>query len=207
VSFEENQEGLAAILQKVGTNIENYLKFLPNTASTEQVRQERGSRVASKKYQYVILANPGNETELTEYRTDSKGNPLELGGLKEGFFLTARFATVPLLLHPLFQPGSRFRYLGTASDPLAHVIAFAQVPEFASVRSEYEPVPGPKVALYDQGLIWVDPASYQIIRIYKELLEPRTDVGLQKVTSDITFQRVSFKHGDLSFWLPSEVKS
>jgi hypothetical protein len=144
--------------------------------------------------------------DLTEYRTDSKGNPTQLSGLREGFFLTARFATVPLLLHPEFQSGSRFRYIGTTSEPVAHVIAFAQVPEVARIHQEYQPVPGPKVILHHQGLIWVDPASYQIIRMYTELLEPRTDVGLENVASDIRFQRVSFKNGYLSFWLPSEVK-
>jgi len=65
-------------------NVGNFLKRFPNTASSEQVRQERGSRFASSRYQYLMLVNSSN---ITEYRTDSKGKPADLGGVDKGFAL------------------------------------------------------------------------------------------------------------------------
>jgi len=199
---EEDQEELASLLEKVGRNVENFLKYFPNTASSEQVRQERGSLHTSSRYQYLILVDPSN---ITEYRTDSKGKPAGLGGLEQGFALTSGFAVLSLILHPSFQPESRFRYLGTTTDPVAHLIAFAQIPGTARISHVHwqSPILN-KVRLYYQGLVWVDPRSCQIIRMYAELLAPRQEVGLEWASLEIEFEQVSFKNGS-AFWLPHVV--
>lgn len=219
LKLAEDQSELAPLLEKVGKNVESFLKYFPNTASSEEVRQELQAparitgrsaepgfaRRTSNKYQYVIVTDPHNSTNLEEYRTNSKGAVIELSGLSQGFFLTSRFATVPLLLHPVHQPGSRFRYLGTTSEPKAQLIAFAQIPGMTKLYHQYWIIPAPKVSVYFQGLVWVDPASYQIVRMYTELLVPRKEIGLESEASEIDFEQVSFSGVSQVFWLPHEV--
>jgi len=122
-------------------------------------------------------------------------------------FLTSGFASVSLHFHPKHQFGCRFRYLGRQrSEPYAHVIAFAQKPGIADIVCTFttELRPAPARLLY-QGFAWVDPRSYQIVRMRLSLLAPRNDVFLAAATSDIRFGEVRFQSVTAAFWLPREV--
>ena len=204
----QGQGDLAQVLERVGKNVEDFLKYFPNTACSEEVRQEIQksdlSRKKSTKYQYVIVSVP-KSSSLEEYRTDSKGTLIEMGGLSQGFLLTSGFATFPLFLHPVHQGGSRFRYLGTTSEPKAILIAFAQIPGMAKLYHEHWAIPGPKVSIYFQGLIWVDPSTYHVVRMYAELLAPRREAGLDAEKAEVDYEPVSFKGVSQDFWLPREV--
>ena len=59
--------------------------------------------------------------------------------------------------------------------------------------------------LYYQGLAWVDPDTFQILRLRTDLLVPRTDIGLARQTSEIWFSEVRFQSVPRVFWLPREV--
>jgi hypothetical protein len=56
-----------------------------------------------------------------------------------------------------------------------------------------------------QGLVWIDPHSFEIVRMRTDLLAPRNDVGLAKQTSEIWFSEVKFNTVSHPFWLPCEV--
>jgi len=63
---------------------------------------------------------------------------------------------------------------------------------------------GIKILLY-QGLMWIDPETFQVLRMKSDLLAPRTDVWLDRQTTDIEFQEVRFPD-DQKLWLPREVR-
>ena len=206
----EDQQLLPSLLSKVGIRIEEFTNNFPNTTCSEAVLHEsvdpRGSiQKQSQKCRYVIVGYPHMVT-MDEYRTDRRGSEIKIRSQSDRLFLTSGYATLPLLLHPAHQSGSRFRYLGTTSDPKCHLIAFAQVPFMAKLHSQFTASPSMQVVLYNQGLIWVDQTSHQIVRMRTELLQPATQIGLEELSADLDFRPVAFEGSDQAFWLPYEVK-
>jgi hypothetical protein len=65
-------------------------------------------------------------------------------------------------------------------------------------------MPAPVPLLY-QGLVWLDPGNFEILRMRTDLLARRTDIGLTRQTSEIWFSEVRFQSVPQSFWLPREV--
>jgi len=209
----QSQEALSNILQKLGQNVELLFQHFPNTACKEIVYSTRlkndGSveEGLSQEFNYVILAKPGeNQEEFQEYRTDSKGHPISPTAMQGTSLLTEGFVSMPIHFLPKYQPQSRFLYLG--HDKLkkvnAIVIAFAQV--FGKAREVGAVnVGGQSALLLIQGEAWVDPKTFQILRMRTELLAPRPDVGLEQQTTDIEFGPVKFKDTAVTFWLPRQV--
>jgi hypothetical protein len=52
---------------------------------------------------------------------------------------------------------------------------------------------------------WIDPTNFQILRLRTDLLAPQSEIRLQKQTTEIHFQKVSFKEIATAFWVPQEV--
>jgi hypothetical protein len=213
LSFTDSQSELPALLQRVGDNVADFFRYFPNTASTEEVRQEvlgtDGRVLASgrTRYNYLMLASEGRGIGLDEYRSDSQGQEVKPRG--SGSFMLSYLCAWHLVhFHPLHQAESRFRLLGAASKPQAYVIAFAQRPEAARHVGQFDVEDpdwmGRDVFILVQGVVWVDPQSYQIVRAHTELLAPRYDVGLARDTTQIECAETRFPGIERSFWLPRE---
>jgi hypothetical protein len=56
-----------------------------------------------------------------------------------------------------------------------------------------------------QGLAWIDPTTFQIVRLRTELLTSQPKVRLERQTTEIHFKEVAFKHVAAAFWLPQQV--
>lgn len=209
-AFNLQQDKLPEVLEKLGKNVEAFHQHLPNTASTEEIRQEFHSPAAARKettrYQYLIVGNPKNTTSFDEYRTNETNVRVALSGAEKGFLLTSGFAALPLFFHPGNQAGMRFRYVGMTSKPTAFLVAFAQIPGITKLTHGFKPNPWTQVTVHFQGLIWVDANRYQILRIHTELLEVPEAIGLQRESSDIDFAAVSFPGAPQAYWLPREVR-
>jgi hypothetical protein len=211
----ESQEELAAILQKVGEKVKAFFRDFPSTASVEEIRQERLYFYAIKEerqdqtFQYLMLARPENAPTvgLKEYRSDSTGKVVEPRAMLEiSSVITKRFASSPIYFHPLHQAGSAFRYLGQQllEGRETYVVAFAQ--RLETTRLEAWASDGVKaVRVLAQGVDWIDPTTYQIIRMRTDLLAPRPDIDLERQTTEIRFAEVHFKALPAAFWLPHEV--
>jgi hypothetical protein len=131
---------------------------------------------------------------------DDKNRPIKFAQLAE-YVVTSGFASQCVFLHPSHQYGSRFRYLGKL--PSAQVIAFAQKPDagdFLSFINGTEPTP---VLL--RGLVWIDPVTYQIVRMRTDLLEPDMRNGVARQTTESWFSEVRFDRVHQAFWLPRQV--
>jgi VWFA-related protein len=211
LEFEENQQELNSLLAKVGERVAAFFHDLPNIVSREQVRRERlGSdgRVTdsvTQSFNYsVSIDRIGNPEES---RTGSGGRTIPPERMLVYSFLTSGFASMPIHFHPDHQFGSRFRYLGRElAAPRAYVIAFAQKPGIADVVGRFTtPDPPVQAHLLYQGFAWLDPKTYQIVRMRTDLLAPRGDALLDKVTSETWFGEVRFKSIPEAFWLPQEV--
>ncbi len=211
LKFEDNQPMLAAILGKTGERVEAFFRDFPKTLASEQVRMERLDRLGkaeastTRNYLYSFSLDKTG-TFWEETRTERNGRPVDMTSLR-GFFLAPGRAGLTAFLHPRHQAGSRFRNLGReAAESGAHVIAFAQKPEAADYLSSYqsEVMAAPAPLLF-QGLAWIHPDTYEIIRMRTDLLAPRTDVGLSRQTTEIWFSEVRFDSVAQGFWLPREV--
>jgi len=215
----ESQEELATILQKVGENVKAFFRDFPSTTSEEEIRQEGfysspditrlNAESQDQTFRYLMLARPENALTvgLEEYRTDSAGKAVEPRAMLErASVITKRFASSPIYFHPLHQPGSTFRYLGRQllEGRKTYVVAFAQ--RLETTRLEAWASNGVKSArVLAQGVAWIDPTTYQIIRMRTDLLAPRPDINLERQTTEIRFAEVHFKALPSAFWLPHEV--
>jgi thiol-disulfide isomerase/thioredoxin len=211
-----DQEQLPAILQGVGANVETFFREFPNVSSREHVRQivsdSSYSRRNDYQHNYLFLVEHGVEgIRWSEDRVDSRGQPIsrekELETARRAVFLTSGYAGLSVFFHPRHQASSRFRLLGTDSTGSGLVIvAFAQKPDVddPTVTGSFS-MDGAQCLLMLQGLAWIDPDSFQIVRMHTELLAPRPDVGLHMQTTEVLFEPVTFAGIDRPFWLPREV--
>ncbi len=213
IRMAPNQDDLKGILEKAGEGVESFFNNLPNTVSLERVHEERlgkngkVERSVNQEFQYLLLAQPGKWGVGTEeHRTTAQGANTALHGLDEGLMLTAGFASVPILFHPLYQDGAGFRYLGlqTVNGKDLHVVAFAQKPQTARTNERFSTRDGSALILV-QGVAWIDPVSFQIVRVRTDLLAPQPKIRLRRQTTEISFREVSFKEVAASVWLPQEV--
>ncbi|MGB7592398.1 MAG: tetratricopeptide repeat protein [Terriglobia bacterium] len=213
VRLASNQDELGVVLKNVGEGVESFFKNFPNTVSLEQVHQEllgkngKVARSLDQDFQYLLLAQPDQwGVGIEEARATPQGEGAALGGLDKGLMLTAGFASVSLFFHPVYQNGAGFRYLGRQSldGKDLHVIAFAQIPKTARSTERFNTSGGSTLILV-QGVAWIDPTNFQILRLRTDLLAPQSEIRLQKQTTEIHFQKVSFKEIATAIWLPQEV--
>ncbi len=208
-----DQEPLSAILDGVGTKILEMAQNFPNTSSLEAIHQEklgdkgklRGEQ--NQKFRYLCLVprwswGPG----FKEYRADLAGDQATPKGLADGFMLTKGFASAGLIFHPTFRSESTFRYLGRQSvnGRKTLVVAFAQIPGKAHLKGNFQQG-HTFMTTFSQGLAWIDPGTYQIIRLHTDLLAPLHEVRLERETLNIDFNEVHFAHLKEPFWLPGQV--
>jgi ribosomal protein S15P/S13E len=208
-----DQGRLNAILAAVGKNVADLFTGLPDICSVEKVQQEKlghnGKVDASRGYKYRYLALAPSTVwgpSIDEYRADWKGKESPQMGLSDDSMLTEGFISAPLVFHPAYQSGSSFRLIGRqkVKGRSIFVIAYAQDPAKTSLSGTFT-LGNTTRQTYTQGLAWIDPENYQIIRILSDLLTPLSLVGLDRETTDITFSEVQFKQVTQKFWLPEAV--
>jgi tetratricopeptide (TPR) repeat protein len=208
-----DQKPLEGILQAVGKNVAEFFKNFPNTSSLEEIHQEQLGRngkthkVQDSRYRYLCAIpaeawGPG----FDEYRMNVVKDEGLPSGLKEGFMLTAGFASAQILFHPVYQSQATFRYLGSQklSGHDTWVVAFAQRPDTAQIHGVFRSGEV-ELTTFSQGLAWVDTQTYQIVRLRSDLLRPLPEVRLKKQTTDIDFAEVRFNRLQEAFWLPEKV--
>ncbi len=205
----KTQDMLPLILERVGATVANFFDNFSNTTCTEHVIFAIGSQGLERpqpyeaKFNYVAMVKPGTDkTRLQELRTDTKGEPAKLGGA----VLTSGFVTLPAHFHPAHQRDSRFRYLGRelVKGLNTYVVAFAQQPGVA--RQAGRVAVGDKFGfVFEQGVAWIDPVSFRILRLRTDIQQPELTVGLQRETTEVEYSEVTFVQVGKTLWLPREV--
>jgi hypothetical protein len=205
----DSQNMLPMILERVGAGVADFFDNFSSTTCTEHVLFTVGSQKLEQplhyeaKFDYLALTRPGTDkTHLREYRTDSKGQQVNV----RGTVVTAGFVTLPAYFHPDYQRGSRFRYLGrdVVKGQSSYVVAFAQRPGVAR-QAGWVAFDDKAAFVFAQGVAWVDPARFRILRLRTDIEQPELSVGLQWETTQIEYSEVTFKQGGKTLWLPREV--
>lgn len=202
-----SQAALPAILRKVGLQINAMLPEIPNLVAHEEIVQRvyRGpfsrGRPVRREYNYLILvrASDGVRT-LVEHRT-----PIEDGApiSRRSFLTTTGFAFIWLTFDPANQAESRFRYLGTesVSGKTALVVGFCQRPGHVTDPSVFTGF-GRSVPVLFQGIAWIDPSSYRVLRIRSDILAPLPMIHLRSESSLVNFAVVRVPQVAAPLWLP-----
>ena len=206
-----SQEMLPEILQRVGAAVADFFESFSNTTSTEHLSStvdipgERRDLHYDAKLNYVALVKTGGDkTRLEEYRTNPKGKVVELLSLQT--VVSLGFVSMTVHLHPSYQPDSRFSYLGREKVERqdAYVVAFAQRPGVARRRSQVA-FSGRTANELVQGVAWIDPVNFRVLRLRTDLEQPDPTVSLARETTQIEYFGVTFKQGGKSLWLPRQV--
>lgn len=209
LKFDPNQGELSTILEKTGERLQSFFRDFSNTASKESVYLQKpgNSGGINRDFSYLVLYRPNPDKPLLEeFRTDRQNRPITQNLLKD-VFITSGYVSLSLNFHPAYQRYSRFRYLGTqSSDPNSLIIAFAQTPEMNDLQIEYTDTnSGMRFRLPVQGIAWIDPNSYQILRLRINLLGAESRAFISEQSTDIKLGEVRFDETQKKLWLPREV--
>lgn len=213
LALASGQEQLPTLLNKVGESVTAAYRRITSVVANESVTEEKygDDRVVQAtlhhRYNYLIQVKGSQINDrLEEYRADSRMRRVDSQGVAEGFPYTKDFASDWILLYPGNQSGSRFRYLGTESldGREAYVLAFAERAGSAPVNGTIT-FRGKSALLLYQGLVWIDALTYRVIKLRMDLLEPRLDVALEKLTTEIDLGEVHIPHFADTLWLPHDV--
>lgn len=213
-SPEDGQQTETRLLDLVGENVREFVENFPGAAANEEITMQQlwhnGKVVASKtrSFRYVIVRQgESGHSSLHEYRTDLAGKAEEPWGLYKGFRPTTGFASTAVQFHPLARSDALFRYLGkeTLAGEESEVVAFAQRPGLTQVAGRVELGREKRIRMLLQGVVWIAPASRQIVRLRTDLLAPLVEAGLFHYTTDVRFREVRFSETSKSLWLPAEV--
>jgi hypothetical protein len=158
-------------------------------------------------FRYLMLEHFGEGGQtLQEYRTDANGNAIEYGRLEHIRFLTYGFASAALHFLPQNQAACRFRYFGweTLDGRKAEVVGFAQIPQRDASTTVFQ-VGSERAHLLRQGFAWIDAVSFEILRMQADLLTPRPEIGLERLTTKVDFGAVHLPSTSATLRLPTSV--
>jgi hypothetical protein len=108
--------------------------------------------------------------------------------------------------YPANRSESAFRYLGQQKINGRHssVLAFAQIPGSVRLPAEVR-LKDKTVPVYYQGIAWVDPSDFRILRLRTDILGSVPDLPLSQLTAEIEFADMRVAGSDAPLWLPREV--
>jgi hypothetical protein len=207
----ESQDMLPLILKRVGATVADFFDNFSNTTCTEHLvsaadaPRETLALHYDAKFNYVALAKPGTDkTRLQEFRTDSRGKLVRLES--QATIATIGFITMTVHFHPDYQPDSRFRYVGreVVEGQNTYVVTFAQRPDVARQTSRVV-FKDATALVFVQGVAWIDPGSFRILRLRTDIQQPVVSVGLLRETTEVEYSEMTFQQGGKTLWLPREV--
>ena len=120
--------------------------------------------------------------------------------------LTHGFASVSVYFDPAHQALSTFHFFGqkAVDDHKLLLVAFAQRVDPHGVLARFN-IEGHSIPVLVQGVAWIDPDKYQIVRLRTDLLAPQLAYDLDQLTTDVKYDEVHFKGAPRSMWLPRDV--
>jgi len=206
-----SQDELPVLLKRVGATVAEFFDNFSNTTCIERTSSmvDTPLQTSALHYEttlnYLALIKPGpDKTLLREMRTNFQGKVVPPESSKA--VVTIGFVSMTAHFHPDFQVDSRFRYAGreTVEKKDTHVIAFAQRPDVARHVSQAQ-IGNRKTTVFVQGVAWIDPASFQILRLRTDIQRPEIDIGVGSETTEIQYSEVTFQQGGKTLWLPRQV--
>jgi hypothetical protein len=216
---DSSQDQLPVILAGLAKRIGEVLPRLPNLVSNEEIyhfQSAPGTPGAgglpneqpwTREFKYEILTHHYTDGSMAieEVRTDSKGRPADAASqfsASKGY----GFGYQWLFFRAAGQPELRFRYLGEQDKEgkKTFVVAFAQDPAKVANPARFQW--GGKVApFYYEGVLWIDQATFDIVVLRSDLLNPLPNLHLLQMSTQVTFHDEPIHAFNAVLWLPSEV--
>jgi hypothetical protein len=229
----EDQSQLAGLLDKIGAKVAEVAHKTPNLISNEAVVSEQGGIKTHQSFSFLVLrhdlgpkgvvfdeyrVDPSTgkkfQTEESESATASNSsasgqalpfNDLPLPG-SDGPPTSQGFVNGWLNFYPANRRLSDFRYLGqqkmdghqTLVVVFAQKPAAVQVPGTVSFENKTAPV-------FLQGVAWVDPSDFRIVRLRTDLLSQPHGIPLHQLTAEIQFMQTAIAEVASPLWLPRQV--
>jgi len=233
---DTDQSQLTPLLDKIGAKIIDIADKTPNLISHEEVLTVQARVKARQDFSFLVLQHASSQGRVfDEYRVDVKtGEKFQTEMLEKGRVADsspdrtslAELATASqsmaqsgagpssqgfvnnwLAFHPSNRKQSDFRYLGEEKMD-GHrmlVVAFAQKHGHVPLPSMVE-VDGKTYQIFMQGIAWVDPTDFKILRLREDILAPPPGVPLlRQLSSDVQFMQATIAELPSSLWLPREV--
>lgn len=197
---------LPALLDRVGRQTQKFWDYLPAVTCTESLTQAKldakGKSLYQEKTSYdylILLQSSGTDVSVDESRVQ-KDHRASKG--KASLLETQGFAILALIFHPLYQASYEFTEMGedTLDGQTLLRVGFRHL---GNERSPSDLRLGKRdYPLAWKGTAWIDPASYAIVRIVTDLGNPMDDVGLLKLSADVTYSGIHFADTTSIYWLP-----
>jgi hypothetical protein len=201
------EQGLKALLARVGQENSHFLEQFSEVKCTELVTQEvlnpKGKIEAKQEstFDYLaILTSAGGNLNLSESRLPVKqGKQVDKN---VPLLVSNGFATLFLVFHPYYQ-GS-FQFSALRDDVIAGQqftrVGFRHIPGTRSPMAMV--LRGREYPLDLEGTAWIDPASGAIAKISAGLESGLPDLGLQQLQTEVQFAPVSFRGVAEPSWFP-----
>lgn len=232
---DSDQSQLTALLDSIGAKIIEIANKTPNLISHEEVLAVNGGIKTRQNFSFLVLQHTSSSVGhvFDEYRVDVKTgekfqtdwierapadsslDPNSLAALASASESVAHSREGPssqgsvnnwLNFHPSNRKQADFRYLGEEKmdGRRALVVAFAQKPGHVALPSLVA-FDRKTFQVFMQGVAWVDPADFKILRLRTDILAPPPGVPLRQLTADIQFAQTTIAELPSPLWLPREV--
>lgn len=209
-----SQEDGLSLLHRAGEKCVDLLHHTPNVISHEDVITQQRMLIPpshgyarfhaepqEQRFEYLLLSHQTSSGGmLEERRTDKHGQSVTEGVGSQGF------ASDWVRLFPGNQSESKFLYLGQQEVDKRNtfVFAFAQIPERVKFPTQFVLSAGTTVSIMLQGVVWIDSSDFRIVRMREDLLAPRPDIHLEKLSTEVRFAETAMPRAGVSLWLPQE---
>ena len=196
------------VLEGVGERMEEFTSNLERFAATELVQhypvsgEKPKGPPESRKFDYVVTVtqNRLGTFLLEEYRNGQPG-PEQFPAKVATLGLPA----MALLFHPQLAPDFNFvcEGLGEWEGRPAWQMHFAQRSD-RPVRMRAYVVNGRVFDVRIEGRAWIDPGTFQVIRMESELMSPIPQIELTMEHIAIEYEPVQFRTQKTQIWLPRQ---
>jgi hypothetical protein len=194
------------VLRSVGQRMKEFVSTLEKFTAVESLEHyavnQAGERKApeTRKFNYVVTVTQNREgTFLLEEFRNGSADPQQFPGSVASVGLPA----IDLLFHPLLAGDFDFRCegLGEWKGHKAWQVHFAQRTD-KPVRIRSYHVGNNEYPVLLEGRAWIDPVSFQVMRLESQLQAPIPQIGLKLEHLMIDYLPVRFHSSGQEIWLP-----
>lgn len=211
---ESMEPGVACPTQKVlsgaAERMKEFVRNLERFTATEEVThysldgKNHAQGPEKRQFDYVVTVSQNRYgTFLLDETRDGGRDPLVF----PRNVATLGLPALALIFHPILAEGFDFTCEGMsrAGGKRAWEVHFAQRYD-RMVRIRAYTVDRMTYQVYLKGRAWIQPGSYQVVRLESELERPIPQIGLTKEHIVVEYAPVRFRTQKTEIWLPREAE-
>jgi hypothetical protein len=193
-------------LSRAREQVQKFFDRFSNVACTESLTQlllgKNGKPFYRENsvydYQFQVTTENGalSFSEARDVRSPAFRDP------GRSLLLTSGFASLLLVVHPLYEASYTFRPEGEEQVGMASLakVRFTAVPGATSpaalrLRGRNYPLPL-------SGVLWIDPETGAVVKLQAQVDSSLSDLGLAGMKSEIQYAAHQFHNPDETMWIP-----